>query len=67
MATVCGASLALYDAGEYIIYMYMAERCRRKEEESKLGQTNNKAKQRSTPKAVTFHIHVHVHTCFNKR
>ena len=27
---------------------------RRKEERSKLGQTNNKAKQHSTPKAVTF-------------
>ena len=28
---------------------------RRKEERSKQGQTNNKAKQHSTPKAVTFH------------
>ena len=27
---------------------------RRKEERSKLGQTNNKAKQHSTPKAVAF-------------
>ena len=27
---------------------------RRKEEKSKQGQTNNKAKQHSTPKAVTF-------------
>ena len=27
---------------------------RRKEERSKQGQTNNKAKQLSTPKAVTF-------------
>ena len=27
---------------------------RRKEERSKQGQTNNKAKQHSTPKAVTF-------------
>ena len=34
--------------------MYMLERCRRKEERSKQGQTNNKAKQHSTPKAVTF-------------
>ena len=31
---------------------------RRKEERSKQGQTNNKAKQHSTPKAVTFHVHV---------
>ena len=30
------------------------ERCRRKEERSKQGQTNNKANQHSTPKAVTF-------------
>ena len=30
------------------------ERRRRKEEGSKQGQTNNKAKQHSTPKAVTF-------------
>ena len=30
------------------------ERCRRKKERSKQGQTNNKAKQHSTPKVVTF-------------
>ena len=30
------------------------ERCRRKEERSKQGHTNNKAKQHSTSKAVTF-------------
>ena len=30
------------------------ERCRRKDERSKQGQTNNKAKQHSTPKAITF-------------
>ena len=30
------------------------ERCRRKEERSKQDQTNNNAKQHSTPKAVTF-------------
>ena len=30
------------------------ERCRKKKERSKQGQTNNKAKQHSTPKAVTF-------------
>ena len=35
-----------------------------KEERSKQGQTNNKAKQHSTPKAVTHvHVHVHVYTC----
>ena len=44
---------------------------KRKEERIKQGQTNNKAKQHSTPKAVTFpkknelprvgHVHVHVH------
>ena len=28
-----------------------------KEERSKQGQTNNKAKKHSTPKAVTFHSH----------
>ena len=32
---------------------------RRKEERSKQGQTNNKAKQHSTPKAVTFHVNDH--------
>ena len=49
---------------------------RRKEETSKQDQTNNKAKQHSTPKAVTFpkknelpqvhvlvHEHLHVYTC----
>ena len=34
---------------QYIIYMF-----NEKEERSKQGQTNNKAKQHSTPKAVTF-------------
>ena len=37
---------------------------RRKEERSKQGQTNNKVKQHSTPKVVTFpkknELHVHV-------
>ena len=52
---------------------------RRKEERSKQGQTNDKAKQHSTPKAVTFpkknelprvglepttlHVHVYVDDC----
>ena len=38
---------------------------RRKEERSKQGQTNNKAKQHSTPKAVTFpkKNYLHVHVC----
>ena len=40
------------DDGE--AYVHLNERCRRKEERSKQGQTNNKAKQHSTPKAVTF-------------
>ena len=35
------------------MYMLMRDE-RRKEERSKQGQTNNKAKQHSTPKAVTF-------------
>ena len=35
----------------HVIYMFLM---RRKEERSKQGQTNNKAKQHSTPKAVTF-------------
>ena len=40
------------------------ERCRRKEERSKQGHTNNKAKQHNNLKAVTFpkkNVHVHVH------
>ena len=36
------------------IHVHVNERCRRKEERSKQGQTNTKAKQHSTPKAVTF-------------
>ena len=39
------------------IYMYihvLNKRCRRKEERSKQGHTNNKAKQHNTPEAVTF-------------
>ena len=36
------------------IYIHVNERCRRKEERSKQGQTNNKAKQHNTPKAITF-------------
>ena len=40
-----------------IIHVLMRDE-RRKEERSKQGQTNNKAKQHSTPKAVTFPIHV---------
>ena len=36
------------------MYIHVNERCRRKEERSKQGQINNKAKQHSTPKAVTF-------------
>ena len=41
---------------EWYTCIYMLERFRRKEkkERSKQGQTNNKAKQHSTPKAVTF-------------
>ena len=35
---------------------------RRKEERSKQGQTNNKAKQHSTPKAVTAHVG-DIHVC----
>ena len=36
------------------VYYWMLERCGRKEERSKQGHTNNKAKQHNTPKAVTF-------------
>ena len=36
------------------MYLYVNERCRRKEGRSKQGQTNNKAKQHSIPKVVTF-------------
>ena len=36
------------------MYMHVNERCRRKGDRSKQGQTNNKAKQHSTPKTVTF-------------
>ena len=35
------------------MYIHVRE-MRRKEERSKQGQTNNKAKQHSTPKVVTF-------------
>ena len=38
-----------------VVYVHVNERCRRKEERSKQGQTNNKAKQHSTPKAVTLY------------
>ena len=38
----------------YTCTLYVNERCRSKEESSKQGHTNNKAKQHSTPKAVTF-------------
>ena len=38
-----------------IIYINVQScRCRRKEERSKKGQTNNEAKQHYTPKVVTF-------------
>ena len=33
---------------------------RRMKEASKIKQTNNKAKQHSTPKAVTFPMYIHV-------
>ena len=37
------------------LYMYVREmKERRKKERSKQGQINNKAKQHSTPKAITF-------------
>ena len=36
------------------VYVHVHVLMRRKEERSKQGQTNNKAKQHSTPKAVTF-------------
>ena len=35
-------------------HIHVNERCRWKEERSKQGHTNNKAKQHNTPKAVTF-------------
>ena len=38
----------------YIHDVHVNERCRRKEERSKQGHTNNKAEQHNTPKAVTF-------------
>ena len=41
-------------SGICMYIVHVNERCRRKEERSKQGQTNNKAKQHSTPKAVTF-------------
>ena len=34
--------------------VHVNERCRKREERSKQGQTNNKTKQHSTPKPVTF-------------
>ena len=36
--------------------IHVNERCRRKEERSKQGQTNNMAKQHNTPKAVIFQL-----------
>ena len=36
------------------IHLHVNERCRTKEEKSKQGHTNNKAKQHSIPKAVNF-------------
>ena len=36
-----------------VVYMYVNDRCRRKEERSKQGHTN-KERQHGTPKAVTF-------------
>ena len=42
-----------------VIHVLMRDE-RRKEERSKQGQTNNKAKQHSTPKAVTSVIHLYV-------
>ena len=44
---------------------YTYKRCRRKEERSKQGHTNNKAKQHNNLKAVTFpkkNVHVHVYS-----
>ena len=38
----------------YTVYIHVNERCRKKEERSKQGHKNNKAKQHNTPKAVTF-------------
>ena len=38
------------------IYIKSIERCRRKEERSKQGQTNNKAKQHSTPMYMYIHV-----------
>ena len=35
-------------------HIHVNESCRRKEERSKQGHTNNKANQHNTPKAVTF-------------
>ena len=36
------------------IQCHVNERCRRKEERSKQGRTNNKAKQHNSPKVVIF-------------
>ena len=45
----------LYNYNQQKIQLHVLMRGeRRKEERSKQGQTNNKAKQHSTPKAVTF-------------
>ena len=45
---------SVFDRLKITDYFALLLRCRRKEERSKQGHTNNKAKQQSTPKAVTF-------------
>ena len=53
--TVSEVRACMYVGIYMYIYIYVLMRDeRRKEERSKQGQTNNKTKQHSTPKAVTF-------------
>ena len=42
---------------ECVIIIHVNERCRRKEERSKQGQTNNKAKQHITPKDMYMYMY----------
>ena len=53
-----------YIHSEVYMYVLVNERYRRKEERSKQGQTN-KAKQHSTPKAVT-HMYIYMYNNYNR-
>ena len=41
------------------VHVYVNERCRMKRERSKQGQTNNRAKQHSTPQCTYIHVYMY--------